>query len=77
MERTGTALLRPGRERDAPALSDLVSAAYGGYVERIGRPPHPMTDDYAQVIRDQQVTVAEIEGRVSGGSCSRSPRRDS
>lgn len=59
-------MLRPAQASDAPAISDLVSAAYGGYVERIGRPPRPMTDDYAQVIRDQRVTVAEIEGSVCG-----------
>jgi ribosomal protein S18 acetylase RimI-like enzyme len=40
-------------------VAALVNAAYGHYVERIGILPRPMTDDYAQVITNQQVTVAE------------------
>jgi ribosomal protein S18 acetylase RimI-like enzyme len=61
-----TARLRPATEADVPRLAELVDAAYGIYVERIGRPPRPMTDDYATVVRDKQVTVAEEGGVVVG-----------
>ncbi len=44
---------------DAPKVAALVNAAYGHYVERIGILPRPMTDDYAEVIANQRVTVAE------------------
>ena len=47
-------------------MAKLVAAAYGHYVERIGGPPGPMTDDYAEVIRDRQVTVAERHGAIVG-----------
>jgi hypothetical protein len=43
-----------------------VDAAYGHYVERIGMLPGPMTDDYAEVIRNRQVTVAERHGAIVG-----------
>ena len=58
--------LRHATEADAPRLSELVRAAYGHYVERIGGPPRPMTDDYAEVVRNHQVTVAERDGEIVG-----------
>ena len=57
--------LRPARPGDAPRLTDIVQAAYGHYVERLGR-PRPMLDDYAEVIRRDQVVVAERGGAVVG-----------
>ena len=47
-------------------MAELVDAAYGHYVERLGGPPRPMTDDYQEVIRTRQVTVAERHGAVVG-----------
>ncbi len=47
-------------------MAELVDAAYGHYVERLGGPPRPMTDDYEEVIRTRQVTVAECDGAVAG-----------
>ena len=52
-------MLRPATDADAEAIADLVDAAYGPYVERIGMRPGPMDEDYREVIRDRQVTVAE------------------
>jgi GNAT superfamily N-acetyltransferase len=40
-------------------VAACVAAAYRHYVDRIGMPPGPMTEDYEEVIRDFQVTVAE------------------
>jgi ribosomal protein S18 acetylase RimI-like enzyme len=62
---SGTSL-RPATVADAPRLTELVQAAYGPYVERIGSPPRPMTDDYADVIRRHSVTVAERDGQIVG-----------
>jgi ribosomal protein S18 acetylase RimI-like enzyme len=65
-ERPGTHSLRPATAADAPGVAALVQAAYGHYVERIGMLPGPMTEDYAEVIRERQVTVAERDGAVVG-----------
>jgi ribosomal protein S18 acetylase RimI-like enzyme len=63
--------LRPATEADVPRLTEIAQAGYGRYVERMGRPPRPMTDDYSQVIRDYEVAVAErgeeIVGFVASG----------
>jgi ribosomal protein S18 acetylase RimI-like enzyme len=58
--------LRPATAADVPRLTELVGAAYGHYVERIGGPPRPMTDDYAEVVRDHEVVVAEDDGEIVG-----------
>jgi ribosomal protein S18 acetylase RimI-like enzyme len=58
--------LRPASVADVPRLTALVRAAYGPYVERLDGPPRPMTDDYDEVVRDRQVTVAELEGEIIG-----------
>jgi ribosomal protein S18 acetylase RimI-like enzyme len=62
---TGTTL-RPATAADVPRLTELVRAAYSHYVERIGEPPRPMTDDYAQVVRTHRVVVAERDGEIAG-----------
>src|SRR5437660_877314 len=59
-----SARLRAARQRDAPGVAELVSAAYGHYVARIGRPP--MCEDYAEVIRTRAVTIAEHAGSIVG-----------
>ncbi len=61
-----TVRLRPATSADVPRLADLVDSAYGHYVERIGRPPGPMTEDYAEVVRRFEVTVAELDGEIAG-----------
>jgi N-acetylglutamate synthase-like GNAT family acetyltransferase len=60
------AVLRPATEADVAAITDLVDAAYGPYVERIGMRPGPMDEDYREVVRYLQVTVAESEGALVG-----------
>jgi ribosomal protein S18 acetylase RimI-like enzyme len=59
-------VLRPAAPADVPRLAELVRAAYGHYVERIGRPPGPMTEDYAEVVDRSQVVVAERDGEIAG-----------
>ncbi len=59
-------MLRTAVEADAPQLLELARSAYTVYVERIGREPRPMADDYAAVIAEWDVTVAEREGEVVG-----------
>jgi ribosomal protein S18 acetylase RimI-like enzyme len=58
--------LRPATAADAPRLSELVRSAYAHYVECLGGPPRPMTDDYAEVVRTHRVIVAERGGEMLG-----------
>jgi N-acetylglutamate synthase-like GNAT family acetyltransferase len=58
--------LRQASPEDVPRLTELVHAAYGHYVERIGGAPRPLTDDYAEVVRHKRVRVAERCGRIVG-----------
>ena len=51
---------------DASRVAELVDSAYRHYVERIGTIPGPMTDDYEEVIRNHDVTVAERDGDIVG-----------
>jgi ribosomal protein S18 acetylase RimI-like enzyme len=58
--------LRRATPADVPRLAALVDTAYGHYVERLGGPPRPMTDDYAEVVETASVTVAELDGEIAG-----------
>jgi ribosomal protein S18 acetylase RimI-like enzyme len=58
--------LRPARADDLEAVRRVVDAAYAIYVPRIGRPPAPMTADYAGLIAAGAVRVAEADGTVVG-----------
>lgn len=52
-------LVRPARGDDLAAIERIVNWAYERYVERIGREPAPMLDDYALKLREATVLVAE------------------
>lgn len=58
-------ILRRAKADDVPALHDIAERAYGVYVERIGRRPAPMDDDYSERIRTARVFVAD-DDRSSG-----------
>jgi GNAT superfamily N-acetyltransferase len=58
--------LRRATATDVPRLTEFVWSAYGHYVDRIGRRPRPMTDDYADVIRIHQAIVALRSGEIIG-----------
>jgi hypothetical protein len=76
-ERLGTYSFRPAEAPDASSVAELVDAASGHYAKRIGTLPGPMTDDYAEVIGNRQVTVAEHHDAIVGSSSSPSPRKGS
>jgi ribosomal protein S18 acetylase RimI-like enzyme len=59
-------ILRPAGAADASRLAAVATAAYEGYVDRIGRAPAPMTADYAAAVSDGQVWVAEEDARIVG-----------
>ena len=45
---------------------ELVDRAYAGYIERMGRKPGPMLDDYAALIADGLVRVICRDERICG-----------
>ncbi len=47
-------------------MAALVNRAYAGYIERMGRKPGPMLDDYAALIADGLVRVICRDGRICG-----------
>jgi GNAT superfamily N-acetyltransferase len=58
--------IRPALPGDAPSIAACVCEAYVHYIERIGKQPGPMLEDYADVIRQFQVHVAVAGGKVVG-----------
>ena len=60
--------VRPAEPEEAAVVGDLVRASYSKYVERIGREPAPMREDYAALIRAGEVWVlaGEAGGEVLG-----------
>ncbi len=58
--------IRPADSSDLPAMARIVASAYQKYIERIGKPPGPMLDDYAERVRTHTVWVAEVDGIIAG-----------
>lgn len=58
--------LRPARLADVPGITACVCEAYVHYIERIGRQPAPMLDDYARVLGTTETHVAVKGERVVG-----------
>jgi ribosomal protein S18 acetylase RimI-like enzyme len=60
-------MIRPARPGDRTAVEEIVRAAYSGYIERIGKAPGPMLDDYAKRIAEGVVSVlGEADGTIVG-----------
>ena len=58
--------IRPASISDLPAITQIIAAAYQKYVDRIGKPPGPMLDDYAARIRGHTAWVLESDAAVVG-----------
>jgi hypothetical protein len=58
--------IRPAEPGDAAVVRDLVRTAYSKYVERIGKEPAPMLEDYDALIRAGEVWVWDEGGEVLG-----------
>ena len=57
---------RPARAAETDTLRRIVNEAYGHYIERMGKPPGPMLDDYSKRIEDGQAWVLETGGVIAG-----------
>jgi N-acetylglutamate synthase-like GNAT family acetyltransferase len=51
---------------DLPGIQQLMVDAYTKYIERIGRPPAPMTADYAAALEHSRVWVLEDHAAIIG-----------
>ncbi len=67
--------IRPAGPEDAAAIGDLVRASYAKYVERIGKEPAPMLEDYAALIEACEVWVL-AEGKEVLGVLVMRPAED-
>jgi len=52
-------MIRRAKPEDCATVERIVRDAYGKYVERIGKPPGPMLDDYGALIAEGRVSVLE------------------
>ena len=59
-------VIRRAVASDQHAVIECVRAAYGNYIERLGKPPAPMLADYAALIAEGVVYVLTIRGRIRG-----------
>ncbi|MBV9587341.1 MAG: GNAT family N-acetyltransferase [Alphaproteobacteria bacterium] len=60
-------MIRRARPEDRAAVEAIVRDAYSIYIERIGKPPGPMLDDYAALIAQGAVSVLEEAGGMIAG----------
>ena len=58
--------IRTAKPSDAVAITRCVEAAYQHYIPRMGKPPGPMVDDYANVIQQHSAFVVEENGEIVG-----------
>lgn len=58
--------IRAAKPADLSSIEEIVERAYSPYIERMGRPPGPMLDDYAKRIDAGEASVVEHGGGVGG-----------
>ena len=58
--------IRVAAPTDLSAIQAIVDRAYRPYIERMGRPPGPMLDDYAKRIDAGEAFVVEHDGAIGG-----------
>jgi ribosomal protein S18 acetylase RimI-like enzyme len=54
-----TTMIRLARLKDCAVIEGILRQAYCGYIDRIGKPPGPMLDDYRRRIAEGVVHVLE------------------
>ena len=58
--------IRQAETEDADAISQIVTQAYQHYIERLGKPPGPMLNNYNEIINNHLVYVAELYQEIVG-----------
>ncbi len=59
-------MIRLAATADLGAIDTIVADAYAPYIQRIGKPPAPMLDDYRHRIAKGQAWVMDIDGAIAG-----------
>src|SRR5438105_2589937 len=59
-------LIRAATADDVPAIADIVNQGYRRYVDRMGKPPGPMLDDYAARVSEGAASVLEEGAALAG-----------
>jgi len=58
--------IRPADASDLTAMTRIVTEAYSKYIDRIGKVPGPMLDDYPAHVRNHTVWVIDYHGAIAG-----------
>jgi len=69
-------MLRTAGPDDRAEIEAIVEAAYSPYVERIGKPPGPMLDNYAKLIEADAVSVLDDPDGTIAAIIVLLPKRD-
>lgn len=56
--------IRIATQEDLAAIGEIVLGAYGVYIQSIGVRPAPMDCDYAQIVSEGHLYVADMQGTV-------------
>ena len=56
--------LRPAGPADAAAIAQLTAEAYAKWLPRLGRPPRPLTVNYAEALRRHRFDVSPAQGEI-------------
>ena len=59
-------MLRRASSKDAAAITACVKAAYAPHAARMGKPPGPLLDDYAELIERHIVWVVAQKSELAG-----------
>ncbi|MDR2744950.1 MAG: GNAT family N-acetyltransferase, partial [Desulfovibrio sp.] len=60
-------IIRPAVSADCCRITNLATAAYGRYLERMDKKPAPMIEDYAERIAEGRIFVLEIQSSCPDG----------
>jgi len=66
MTQGNTTAIRRAVAADAAAIARIVNDAYAIYLPRMGKPPAPMLEDYAEVVARGDAWVLERSGAIVG-----------
>ena len=69
-------MIRRAQPTDRAAVEQIVRDAYSMYIERIGKPPGPMLDDYGALIADGVISVCEGSDGTIAALIVLLPKRD-
>jgi ribosomal protein S18 acetylase RimI-like enzyme len=69
-------MIRLATAADRMVIEAIVAEAYSIYIERIGKPPAPMLDDYAALIADGRASVLEEPAGTIAGIIVLLPKPD-